>query len=265
MPQNNNNENIENQNENTNNQPSVEELIQKASLYESEIQKLKAENEKMNNKNKQLLTEFKNTESVLKKFEQKFEDEEERELLKKGDFETILSKKELKIKTQYESALNEKDTINNSLIEENKQLKSKLFRKNFDIQVNTTLSQVKDLQDGAAETLKILIERESKLDDNGDLVFLDADGNVRTIVKNNKSVNFTTEDFIAENRKKKPFLFLAVNGNETKSGNKSFQGKTVMTEAEFDKKIRELSKERNTAEIARLGKAVDSGEIILEK
>jgi hypothetical protein len=264
MPQNNNNENIENQEDNIQ-QPSVEELIQKTNFYENEIQKLKSENEKMNNKNKQLLTEFKNTESVLKKFEQKFEDEEERELLKKGDFETILSKKELKIKSQYENALNEKDGLNKQLAEQNKELQRILFKKDFDIQVNTTLNQVKDLQEGAADTLKILIERESKLDENGELVFFDSEGNTRTIVKNNKAVKFSVEDFVAEKRKQKPFLFLAVNGNESKSGNKSFQGKTVMTEAEFNKKVRELSRENKNQEIAKLSKAVQTGEIILEK
>jgi hypothetical protein len=255
------NENIQNQD-----QPEIkmEDILRELQSLKSENQKLKSDNEKSNKAKQDLLNEVKTKKEILKNFELKAEDEFEQELIKKGDLDSLKNMYKQKISKDYESTLNEKDNLLKQYETERNELQNKLFKKNFDIQVTGVLSQVKDLQEGATESLKILIERDSKLDENGNLVFLDQNGNVRTIVKNNQLVNLELSDYVGELRKKQPFFFKPAQGNDTKSTKQNHQGKTLMTKKEYDNKIQELQGSGKFAEASAIFKAKQNGVIVVE-
>lgn len=260
------NTNTDNQNDNNDNQPEIkmEDILRELQSLKSENQKLKTDYEKANKTKQDLLNEVKSKKEILKNFEAKAEDEIEQELIKKGDLEALRNLYKQKTAKDYESTLNEKDSLLKQYEAEKAELQTKLFKKNFDIQVNGVLNQVKDLQEGAADSLKILIERDSKLDENGNLVFLDQNANVRTIVKNNQLVNLDLTDYVAELRKKQPFFFRPAQGNETKSAKQNHQGKTLMTKAEYDAKIQDLQKSGKFNEASAIFKAKQNGDIIIE-
>ena len=263
MPRENENENENIDNQNDNQEVKLDDVLKELQSLKNLNAKLQSDYEKANKAKQDLLNEVKTKKEILKGFEAKAEDEIEQEFIKKGDLDSLKKLYKQKTSQEFETALNEKDSLLKQFENEKNELSNKLKRTHFEIQVSNTLAAITDLQQGASEALKVMIERDSQLDENGNLVFIE-NGEIRTIVKNNKVVNLTLADYVAEKRKTQPFFFKNAQGNDTKSSKQNYQGKSVMTKTEYDNKIQELQKKGDYKAATALFRAKQNGDVIVE-
>lgn len=201
------------------------EVENERSSYQTQIQNLSTEKEKLNSKKeefadekrklKEKFGEFENEDlEAFRKLKQDNKFNQYKEDWEKYGIEGVLKQAREEVDSQYKGTLEEKDNeLQNTLTEKQKleQQLQNLTKQNI---ISKSAQNVEDLQTGAQEFLQYIADQQFELDENGQTLVM-KDGK-----RNSKGEPVTFEEYInsKEAREKHPFIFQGKEGAGVNGG-----------------------------------------------
>lgn len=190
-----------------------QEVDNERSSYLSELEKERAEKEKVNNKNQETIKEkqklkekYGNLENedieALMKLKEDKKFQEYNEDFKQYGFEGLKKKVQEELEGQYKSSLEEKDNEKSQIEKERDQLTEQLRDLTKNNIVNQAANQIEDLQKDAQSFLRYMADNEFELDENGEQLVM------KNQKRNSKGDPITFEEYLASSEAKEKYGFL---------------------------------------------------------